>query len=163
LVLFARTNTFVNRLLFCFCPRKLKVQQLPKALLLVGRKPWKLLNNFLEAHFWFLTHLSAKASTTTDHPYGFQKEGLDDRPGLSLSLTSHHLEQFVCRKLACTPPAQSLNQRASSAGGFCGLPQSQLPAISGRDELYFGIRQQTEALPQFLRNGMGTPRNSTPA
>src|SRR5271165_3481523 len=48
--LFARTNTFVNRLLLCFRPGELIIQQLAKALLLVGRKLWQLFKDLLETH-----------------------------------------------------------------------------------------------------------------
>jgi hypothetical protein len=47
--LFARTNTFVNRLLLCFCPGEFRIQQPAKALLLVGPKLWQLFNDLLEA------------------------------------------------------------------------------------------------------------------
>src|ERR1700747_3713009 len=75
------------------------------------------------------------------------------QPGLSSALTSHHLEQLICRKFACPPATQSLDERASSARGFCGLKQPQLAAIRSRDEIYFRIGQQTETLAQLLRNG----------
>ena len=48
--LFARTNTFVNRLLLCLRPGELIIQQLAKALLLVGRKLWQLFKDLLETH-----------------------------------------------------------------------------------------------------------------
>src|ERR1700751_5527711 len=69
------------------------------------------------------------------------------------TLTSHHLEQLICRKFACAPPTQSLDERASSTRGFYRLKQPQLSAIRSRDKLHFRIRQQTETLAQILWNG----------
>jgi|SRR6516162_4503884 len=69
------------------------------------------------------------------------------------TLTSQHLEQLICGKFACSPATQSLDERASSTRGFCGLKQPQLSAIRSRDKLYFCIGQQTETLAQILWNG----------
>jgi hypothetical protein len=44
-------------------PGELRIQQLANALLFVGRKPRKLLNDLLEAYFLIPPHLSVKAST----------------------------------------------------------------------------------------------------
>ena len=47
---FTRTNTFFDGLLFFFCPRQFRIQQLAELFFFFPRKPWQLFEYFVKAH-----------------------------------------------------------------------------------------------------------------